>query len=497
MLQPDSTLKRRTLTGIFWNLLQRFGSNGISLLITLLLARYLDPGAYGLVGMMAVFLVVAGSLASAGLSQALIRKDRVSPVDLSTAFHANLGLGLISYLLLYLAAPWIAAFYDQPQLTLLVRVAGIVIPIRAVTQVFIAMLSRELAFRTQMSLTLPAELAAGLIALAVAFADGGVWALVTQSLVAAGLVALLYAWRLRWRPGREFSRASMIELLRFGWRLSWAQVLAEVFQNCYALVIARLYDATVAGYYILASRVIQLVIGQLVMSIQSVTYPALAQLQDDPRALRAAYRQLMRVTCFMVFPALSVICALSHTLIEALLPPAWRPAALPLQLLCLSSLLYPLHSINLNLLKVCGRADLFLRLELIKTALGATVLLLTSTHGLTAILLGRLFVSMLSYVPNSHYSLRLIGYSPRMQIGDVAPTLLLSALLGLSVWLADHLLPFDAIYRLLLLGILAPIAYLSSAWLLRLEAMRSIASLYAELRRAPRPPVEPSAEPIP
>lgn len=464
------TLTQKTTTGVLWNFGEQFARRGIGVVITLLLAYFLVPEDYGLVAMMAVFLALGNSLMDSGFKQALIRLKNATQTDLNTAFYANIALGFLSYLLLFVAAPFVADFYDQPKLILLIRVASVAVIINAFQVVQVAVLSRDLNFKAQLKANLPAALISGLCALALAYLGHGVWALIAQMVIASFVLTALLWKQALWRPTLAFDLTAFKSMYRFGYKLFLSGVLDTVFISLYVIVIAKLFTPGVAGFYFFASQAKDLVVSQLVSSIQTVTYPALASVQDDPVRLKNGYRKVIEVTTFLLFPALLFITALAQPLFGAILPDKWLPAALYLQFLCIVGLLYPLHSINLNILQVKGRSDLFLLLEIVKKCMIVIIILISYRYGILGILYGQIVSSVLAYIPNSYFSSKLIDYPIVEQIGDFAPGLILAALIAMLVYGFQLWLQWPAIVELVTLGILAGGCYIACAHFLKLSA---------------------------
>ena len=476
------SLANKTTTGILWNFAEQLSKRGIGIVITLLLARFLVPADYGLVAMMAVFIAIAGNLMDSGFMQALIRKQGASQVDFSTAFYTNLVLGGLAYLLLFSAAPFIAGFYEETRLIDLIRVAGIAILINSFQVVQSAILNRALNFKAQMKATVPASIISGITAVVLAYIGWGVWALIAQMLISAFLVtAFLWSMKL-WRPTLTFSYQSFNDMFGFGSKLFLSGLLDTVFTNIYVVVIAKLFSTTVAGHYFFAEKIKMLVIGQLVRSISTVTYPALATMQDDNMRLKAGYRKVIQITTFLLFPAMALMAALAEPLFQVVLPDQWLPAVPYLQLMCIAGLMYPLHAINLNILKVKGRSDLFLYLEIFKKVLIALILFVSVRYGVIGILVGQIIGSVLAYLPNSYFTDKLIGYSVREQIGDFLPGLVLSGAIAGMVYVAVSVSTLPALAELIVFGFAAATLYLLGAYALKLQAITLTLQIVKERR---------------
>jgi O-antigen/teichoic acid export membrane protein len=465
------SLAKKTTLGIFWNFAEQLSRRGIGIVITLLLARFLTPDDYGLVAMIAVFLAIASSLMDLGFNQALIRKSNATEDDFNTAFYMNLLLGGLSYALLFICAPLIAAFYEEPGLTVLVRVIGITILINSFQIVQISTLSRNLNFKAQLKATVPATIISGLAAVIMAYNGFGVWALVFQTIISSLLVTA-FLWSMDiWKPSLVFSKRSLAEMFGFGSKLFLSGLLDIIFKNIYIVVIAKMFTTAIAGHYFFASRIKELVLYQLVTSIQTVTYPALSTLQDDDIRLKAGYRKVIQVTTFGLFPVLAILAALAEPLFVAFLTEKWLPAVPYLQLMCIAGLMYPLHSINLNILKVKGRSDLFLRLEIIKKIITVVILFISIQFGVMGILVGQIISSVLSYLPNSYYSGKLIDYPAGEQIQDFLPGLILSGVIAILVYFAVEASTLPALTELMLFGTLAGIMYVMASYTFKLEAL--------------------------
>lgn len=478
------TLAQKTTIGIFWNFTEQLSKRGIGIVVTLLLARFLIPEDYGLVAMISVFLAIANSLMDFGFNQALIRKKDATKADFSTVFYINLALGGLSYLLLYASAPFIAAFYVEPRLTGLVRVISVVILINSFQVIQSATLSRNLNFKAQLKATVPATIISGLCAVVLAYVGFGVWALIAQTIISSLLITILL-WSMDiWRPAFVFSQSSLSEMFGFGSKLFISGLLDTVFRNIYVVVIAKLFTATIAGHYFFASKIKELILNQLVNSIQTVTYPALATLQENDIKLKAGYRKVLQVTTFGLFPLMAIMAALAKPLFILFLNDQWLPAVPYLQLMCIEGIMYPLNSINLNILKVKGRSDLFLHMEIIKKINIAAILLISIQFGVMGILIGQIISSVLSYLPNSYYSGKLIEYPPREQILDFLPGLFLSSIIAILIYFAVEVSNQPAVIELVLFSTLSGLMYIVASYTFKLEALKLAQQLVKDkLRR--------------
>lgn len=472
-----SAIRHKTIAGTLWNFSEQLLTRGIGVAVTIMLAWFLEPEEYGLVAMMSVFLVLSSALVDAGFSQALIRKLNTTPTDYSTAFYANLMFSLLIYLALFLGAPYISGFYQQPVLVELIRVAGLSVFFNAFAFVQKAVLTREMKFKLQLKVSLPAAFLSGALAIYLAYNDYGVWALIIQLVSVAFLTALFY-WRLKlWRPSLLFSLKSLKELFSFGGYLLIESVSAIPFRNMYVIVIAKFFSATIAGLYFFADKIKELVMSQFVQSIQNVTYPALAKLQEDDARLKIGFRKVIAVTTFILFPAMVFLAALADPLFATLFSKKWLDAVVFLQLMCLAGLFNPLNAINLNILKVKGRSDIVLYVGIYKKTVAIGIFIFTLQYGVIAILLGQILNSVLAYIPNSYFSSRLIDYTVTEQVADFAPGLVLSFVIALLVYFLQQWVEWLAALEVLVFGLLAIGLYVLIAHVLRLQAYRLVREL--------------------
>lgn len=475
-----SSLKKRTSIAIVWNFADQIAKRGISIVVTLLLARFLVPEDFGLLAMMAVFLNMGTFLLETGFKEALIRIQPAIEVDFNTAFYASIVLGLTSYGLLFATAPLIADFYKESRLIDLIRVASLAIIINSFQVIQSAVINRNLNFKVQLKATVPASIISGLIAVSMAYYGYGVWALISQILVLAALTTT-FLWMMKlWRPTLEYSNNSLKKMLGFSGYLIIAGFSEVIFINMYVIVIAKYFSTAIAGYYFFADKIKDLVVLQVVTSIQNVTYPALSQLQDDPVRLKSGFRKVISITTFLLFPAMALLAALAEPLFRVLLSEQWLPAVIYLQLLSIAAILYPLHAINLNILKVVGRSDLIMYLSFLKKIIIIVIFVISLKFGIIGILIGQIIGSILSYIPNSYFSAKLINYPIREQLADFIPCLLLSLTVATFTYVLVTLNVWPDIIKLLVFGVLSVLLYLVGAHFFKLHAYILIKEMVVE-----------------
>ncbi|MGF2733406.1 lipopolysaccharide biosynthesis protein [Marinobacter sp. DUT-1] len=431
-------MNRKIGVGVLWNLLSMFLTRGATTIFTLLLARFLAPDAFGLVAMSMVVFEVATVFITSGLGTALIRSKEVCEADLNTVFYSNLGLSVLAYIALFGGAPYIAEFYDQPELTTLVRVMGLVVFINATKIVQGAILSRKMDFKLQMKGNTAGVLVSGTLAVGAAWNGFGVWSLVIQMLSAA-LVSGIVLWLgTGWRPRLQFSRESFKRLFGFGKAILAEGILDKLFQNSYVLVIGRFFGAELTGLYYFGRKFSNLISRQLTGAVQRATLPALSTLQDDNVHLKRKFRQVMQLMMAVIVPIMAILAGVSQTLFSLLFDERWQGAVPFIQVLCLVGMLYPLHSLNVNLLNVKGRSDLILKIGVFKKVVNLTLLFCAIPFGVFGIVVSQLIASILSLAPNTYYSEKLVGYTLSEQLSDIWKPILSSIFAGGSAWLVSQ-----------------------------------------------------------
>jgi len=417
-----------------------FAGQGIQFFVGVILARLLDPSAFGLIGMLAIFIAISQSIIDSGFGNALIRKKDCSNEDFSTVFYFNIIVSFFLYGLLYISAPYIAKFYNQPLLILLLRVLGLGIILNAFGLIQRVIFTKNVNFKAQTQVSFVASILSGLTAVYFAYSGYGVWALVILTLTRFGLISLFFWIKSSWRPVAVFSKLSFFEMFGFGSKLLLSGLLHTVFVNLNQLVIGKFFSPEILGYYSKAEEFKNLPSQNLNNVISRVSFPMLARLQDDQQELFNSYVLIIRNTMFISFLFLLGLSAIAENLILLLLGQSWIKSAVYLQLLCFIGMLYPLHSLNLNMLKVKGRSDLFLRLEVIKKFMAIPILVFGVLFGIEILIIGAFINSCISFYLNSFWSGRLIGYTWKAQLNDVFPSFYFAIVVSVPVFVLGKFL---------------------------------------------------------
>lgn len=435
----ESSLKDKTVRGVGWSAIDNVSQHAVTFVVSIVLARLLSPEDYGLLGIIAIFTAVCTALINGGFGSALIRKKDATEDDYNTVFIVNLGMSFLLYAIIFFCSPLIARFFGREELVALTRVSSLGMIIGALALVQQTRLTKRIDFKTQTKITIIASITSGIIGILLAATGFGVWALVAQGLSSHTVKTVLLWFFNKWAPKLRFSKRSFRELFGFGWKLMVSGVLDTVWKELYQVVVGKFYSPATLGQYTRAKGFAQLFSNNLTSVIQRVTYPVLSNIQDDKNRMIAAYRRIIKTTMFITAVCMFFLGAISEPLLYCLIGPKWQEAATYLPLICIAGSLYPLHAINLNMLQVQGRSDIFLILEIVKKTIALGPLFVGAFVGIMPMLYTNLLTGVIAFFLNSYYTGKKLGYSSWMQIKDIAPSYGLGLLIALSVWFFKYL----------------------------------------------------------
>lgn len=444
------SLKQKTVSGLIWSFVDSMAGQGITFVVSIILARLLSPREFGLIGMITVFIAVSESFINSGFSSALIRKKDCTDTDFSTVFYFNLVAGVLFFLLLFFFAPAISGFFNEPELTAILQVLGVVLIIDSLTLIQRTILTKRIDFKLQAKISVIASIGSGVVAILMALYGFGVWALVAQRIFKQGLNSLfLWLWN-RWKPLLVFSKKSFKELFGFGSKLLLSGLIDTIYNNVYYLIIGKFFSAQELGFYSRADGFKNLPSQNINTIVSRVTYPVLSSIQDDIPRLRNNYQKLIRTIMFVTFILMLGMAAVAEPMIYTLIGAKWEPAIIYLQMLCFVGMMYPLHALNLNMLQVQGRSDLFLKLEIIKKVIAVPVIIIGIFFGIKMMIVGMMVNTLIAYYLNSYWSGVKIGYSFKQQVKDILPSFFLALIMGVSVYLLGVLLSFSYPVKLII-----------------------------------------------
>lgn len=424
------SLREKTINGVIWNSISNFSVKGIDFVVGIILARLLTPSEFGLIGTITIFLVLSEVFINSGFNQALIRKQDCTQKDYSTAFFFNLSVAILLFFLLLITAQPISSFFKEPQLKLLIQVLGIGLIISSLTLVQQSILVKRIDFKLQTKINFLASILSGILGIYLAFAGFGVWSLVARSLSNRGFISLfLWIWN-RWRPDWIFNKESFQNLFGFGSKLLLSGLLGTLLNNLNYLIIAKYFSAQELGYFTRAEMFKKLPSENVSSIITTVAYPVLAKVQNDNILLKRYFRKMFTNTFFIIIILMVGLAAISESLILVLIGDKWLPSVVLLQLLCFTGIMYPLNSMNINILNVVGRSDLYLKLQLIVQVLAIPNIFIGIFFGVKALIIGMNVISLIGYIIFNIESNKVLNYSIREQIIDILPSFVLASIMG-------------------------------------------------------------------
>lgn len=432
------SLRKQATSGMLWTFGQQFSTQIISFSISVVMARLLLPSDFGTIAMFSVVTSIASALIDGGMASSLVRSKDSDEKDLSTVFWFNFGVAVALYIIIFFSAPYIADFYKLSPLTSIIRVYCTVLIINSLVTVQVVKFTKELDFKTAFKIQLPSQIIGGLAGLLFAYYGFSVWSIVYYTLIQSIISTVQYWFYSDWRPTFIFDKEKFKDHFSFGYKLTLSGLLNTIFNNIYTVVIGKMYSPMQLGFYNRADTLKQLPVNNLSTALNKVTFPLFSKLKDDNVKLKEVYKKLMKLVVFIIAPVLCLMIVIAQPMIRFLFTDKWLPAVPYFQVLALAGILYPIHAYNLNILKVKGRSDLFLKLEVIKKILIVVVLIVSLRYSIMGLVWGQVFISVMSFFINTYYTGRILKYGPLAQAFDLLPTILVSAVLAVLFYYINY-----------------------------------------------------------
>lgn len=468
-MEEKQSLKKKTVGGFLWRLAERMGAQGVSFIVTIVLARLLMPEDYGTVALITVFITILNVFIDSGLGTALVQKKDADDLDFSSVFFFNVTVGFLLYAGMFFAAPFIAKFYDKPELVALTRVICLTMVIASVKNVQQAYVSRNLLFKRFFFATLGGTLFSAVLGIYIAYKGGGAWALVAQSLSNAAIDTLILWITVKWRPKMMFSFKRLKGLWSYGWKLLVSSLLDNGYNQLRTLIIGKVYTDADMGFYNKARNFPQMIITNINSAIDSVLLPSMSKVQDSKEAVKSMTRRSMKTSTFVIAPLLVGLAACGKSVISLLLTDKWLPSYPYMVVFCITFVFYPLHTANLNAIKAMGRSDLFLKLEVIKKIVGVILVVATMYISPLAMALSLLVSSVISQFVNAWPNKKLMDYGYLEQVKDILPVFIIAAIMGGCVYCINFVY-LHSVLTLLIQVPLGAVIYIGLAYLFKLEA---------------------------
>lgn len=456
-------------SNLIWRLLERFGAQGVTFIVSIVLARVLEPSVYGTVALITIITTILQVFVDSGLGTALIQKKDADSLDFSTVFYFNFLVCIVLYIGLFAFAPYIANFYNNMDLVPVIRVLGLILVISGFKNIQNAYVSKYLLFKLYFFATLGGTITAGIVGIWMVYHGYGIWALVVQNIVNQGFDTIILWVLVKWRPTKEFSISRLRNLFSYAWKLLLSSLLDTVWGQLRQLIIGKIYSTNDLAYYNKGNEFPNYTTLALNSSIDSVLLPVMSQAQDSIDEVRSMTRRAIKTSSFILWPMMMGLAGCSSSFICLVLTDKWLPCVPYLIIFCIVYAFYPIHTANLNAIKALGRSDLFLILEIIKKILNLLVILLTVQFGPFYMALGSIFVSVCSQIINSWPNRKLLNYKYQEQIMDIFPYIVMSVLMAGIVYSIELLnLP-----NIVTIGIQIPVGiifYIGVSWILKIDS---------------------------
>lgn len=464
---------KKVISNLFWRFMERIGAQGVSFIVSIVLARLLDPTVYGVVALVTVFTSILGIFVDSGLGNALIQKKDADDLDFSSVFYFNMAMCFLLYMCLFFAAPWIAAFYEKPEIVSLVRVMSLILVISGVKNIQQAYVSRNMLFKKFFFSTLGGTIGAAVIGIWMAWRGYGVWALVVQTLFNA-LVDTIILWiTVKWRPKWMFSLQRLKGLLSYGWKLLVSSLIDRVYNELRQLIIGKLYTSEDLAFYNKGTNFPNLIVTNINTSINSVLLPTMSAVQDKRDEVRGMTRRSIKTSTYLIMPLMMGLAVCAEPIVRILLTEKWLPCVFFMRVFCFTYAFYTIHTANLSAIKAMGRSDIFLKLEIIKKVMGLSVLAGTMFISVKAMALSGIFTSIASQIINSWPNRKLMNYCYRDQLRDMLPQIGLSCLMGGIVYCVGFLGLNDWLTLLIQVPLGAAI-YIAGSKLFRIDSFEYV-----------------------
>lgn len=478
-MQQES-LRYKTKKGLYWRFFDMFANYGMTFIVGIFMARALSPEDYGITALPAVFIAIAGIFIGGGFGTALIRKPEVTDEDLSTAFYYSIAIGVFCYFVIFLASPYIAEFYDTPILKSLIRITALTFLWSPLVTPQSVILTRRMDFKNPARISIVNKIIGSIVGITMAYTGYGVWALVGSSLVSSLMGLFQTWWVVKWLPKAPFSRKSFKYLWNFGNKMMGINLLYTLYGNIVPVLIGKFSGTRDLGNYNRAAGYAALPSSNITGVLMSVSFPALSKIQEDTERLARNYRNMIRVSSFIVFPIMMMLSALAYPVVVTLVTAKWEACVILLKIMCFTYMFQPAQILNVNLLQIKGRPDLALRIEILKKSIGAIVFIYAASHfSLIWLCVTDLCFTMFLLVINTYYTGKLINVGYLKQVKDMLPSFILSLIMFGAINLTNILIE-NMILQIIVGGVTGTVIYIGVSYLMKFPELEEVKYLLSK-----------------
>ena len=474
--------EKKILTNFIWRFAERCGSQIVTFVVSVVLARILAPSDYGTITLVTVFTTILQVFVDSGLGTALVQKKDADDLDFSSVFYFNCALCLVLYLGMFAAAPLIAKFYENTELVPIIRVISLTVVVSGLKNVQQAYVSKNMQFKRFFYSSIGGVVFSAVLGIALAKAGCGVWALVAQQLSNVAVNTAILWITVKWRPKKMFSRERLKGLLSFGWKLLVSALLDTGYSTLRNLIIGKVYSTADLAYYDQGDKFPKVIVTNINTSIDSVLLPSMSSEQDDRERVKNMTRRAIKTSTYIMAPLMMGLAFCAEPVVTLVLTEKWLPCVPFLRIFCITYMFWPVHTANLNAIKAMGHSDWFLKLEIIKTAVCIGALLATVNIGVTEIAYGALFTSAASQIINAWPNKKLLGYGYLEQVRDFAPGILLAVAMGVCVYFIGCI-PLPTAVTLVIQVVSGAVIYFGASYVLKLEEFKYLLGIVKSFRK--------------
>ncbi|MCM1226966.1 MAG: lipopolysaccharide biosynthesis protein [Clostridium sp.] len=476
MIRKENTNKNTVINNFLWRFLERCGAQGVTFIVSIVLARLLEPSVYGLIALVTVFTTLMQVFVDSGMGNALIQKKNADDLDFSSVFYFNIVICALLYIIMFISAPFIAGFYDMPDLTPVIRVLSLILIISGVKNVQQAYVSKHMMFKKFFFSTLGGTIGAAVVGIVMAYLGFGVWALAAQMLFNALTDTIILWLTVKWRPKKMFSFKRLKGLFSYGWKLLISALIDTVYNDLRQIIIGKIYNESDLAQYNQGKKFPNLIVTNINTSIDSVLLPTMTKVQDDPAVVKNMTRRSIKTSTYIMMPFMVGLAVCAEPIVSLILTDKWLPCVPFLRIFCFTYAFYPIHTANLNAIKAMGRSDLFLILEIIKKAVGIIAIISTMRISVKAMAYSLLVTSVTSQIINSWPNKKLLNYSYPEQLKDMFPQIALSLVMGAAVYCVQFI-GLNDIFTLLIQVPVGGILYVAGSKLFHIDSFEYIVSI--------------------
>lgn len=477
----NKSLKRKTITGTFWQFAQKMLGQVVHFGISVILARILLPSDYGTVALAGMYTVLLSIFVTCGLGAALIQKKDVDDLDLCTIFWAQLTFASIVYIFVFITAPFFSSFFKDDAMTSIIRVSALSMPLGALSTIQNSIVSRNMAFKKYFYRTFVSSILSGIIGLCMAFNGCGAWSLVGQHMASVIIGTLTVFSQVRWLPSFKFSKERFIGLFSYGWKYAGASLIGTICGQLKGYIIGGFYTKADLAFYNRGGSVPGLIGNNISGSIMGALFPALTKLQDDKLAVKRGISRSMKTCSYLTMPLFLGLAAISDDLVLFLYTEKWSACIPFMKIICVMDCITLLNTANLQALNAIGRADVVLRLEFYKKPVMLAILAISAFISPFAICVGMLIYAIWVLIVNAFPNRKLIFYPLKEQLMDILPNAILASSMAVLVYFIGHILPFNSLITIIIQIVVGAIFYTSASHLTKNESYIFVKSSIVEM----------------